>query len=160
MVVIISGVSGVGKTTIGKLLAEHLGWAFYDADDYHSDENVAKMGAGKPLNDEDRREWLEKLGELIADLITLERSSVLACSALKQAYREQLCISTDVKLVLLQADFSIISERLSERRDHFMNADLLKSQFDTLEPANANDLRIDASMSPDSIVKKILTCHF
>lgn len=160
MIIIISGVSGVGKTTVGKLLANDLGCEFFDADDFHSSANVAKMSAGKPLDDEDRREWLERLVRLVADLLSVEGSAVLACSALKKAYRDQLCIGTAVKLVLLQADFSTISERLSERPNHFMNSNLLESQFETLEPVDSEDLVIDATMSPDAIVKNIMTFHF
>ena len=155
MIVIVSGVSGVGKTTVGKLLANALDCEFFDADDFHSAKNVAKMTAGKPLDDNDRREWLEKLNSLIQDLVIRNRSAVLACSALKQAYRDQLCINAEVKLVLLQADFPTVSERLSKRSDHFMNADLLVSQFETLEPANGEDLVIDASLSPAAIVAEI-----
>ncbi len=155
MIVIVSGVSGVGKTTVGKLLANALDCEFFDADDFHSAKNVAKMTAGKPLDDNDRREWLEELNSLIQDLVTRDRSAVLACSALKQAYRDQLCITAEVKLVLLQADFPTVSGRLSKRSDHFMNADLLVSQFETLEPANGEDLVIDASLSPAAIVAEI-----
>jgi len=157
MVVIISGVSGAGKTTIGKLLAEELGWAFFDADDFHSAANVTKMRAGTPLNDEDRRDWIDSLRGLIADLLTVDKQAFLACSALKRSYRDQLRVSQDVKIVLLNADFSTISERLSERKDHFMNPELLESQFETLESADADDLVIDASLSPDAIVERIKT---
>lgn len=157
MIIIISGVSGVGKTTIGSFLADELGWYFYDADDFHSPANVAKMTFGKPLNDEDRREWLAKLHNLITESVLDQKSIVLACSALKQAHREYLCISDRVKIILLQADFATIENRLKLRENHFMSTDLLRSQFETLEPPAANLIILDASLSPESLVQQIIS---
>ena len=156
MIIIISGVSGVGKTTIGCLLAEELGWVFYDADDFHSPANVAKMSSGKPLDDEDRREWLASLHNLITESILNKKDIVLACSALKQAYRDYLSISDQVRIVLLQADFATIEDRLKRRENHIVSADLLKSQFETLEQSAENLTVLDASLSPETLVQQII----
>ena len=156
MIIIISGVSGVGKTTIGCLLAEELGWVFYDADDFHSPANVAKMSSGKPLDDEDRREWLASLHNLITESILNKKDIVLACSALKQAYRDYLSISDQVRIVLLQADFATIEDRLKRRENHFVSVDLLKSQFETLEQSAENLTIFDASLSPETLVQQII----
>ena len=102
MIVIIFGVSGSGKTTLSKLLAEELGWRFYEADDFHSQANVEKMRSGAPLTDEDRLPWLEKLRELISRCDESHENAVLACSALKRVYRERLRVSTEVKFVFLR----------------------------------------------------------
>ena len=133
MVVVIMGVSGVGKTTIGQALAQELHWRFADADDFHPAANVAKMRDGIPLGDADREPWLQSLHDAIAGWIARQQSVVLACSALKQSYRQKLLEGPEVKLVFLHADFSCIAKRLAERRGHYMNPALLKSQFDTLE---------------------------
>lgn len=157
MIIIISGVSGVGKTTIGSLLADELGCFFCDADDFHSPANVAKMNSGKPLDDEDRREWLASLLNLITESVLNQKKIVLACSALKQAYREYLCISDQVKIILLQADFAIIENRLKLRENHFMSSDLLRSQFETLEQPFENLIILDASLSPEMLVRQIIS---
>lgn len=154
MIVILMGVSGSGKTTVGRLLSEELGWKFYEADDYHSRANVEKMRNGIPLDDADRRPWLETLRDLILNCLERNENAVLACSALKESYREFLLIDERVILIYLKGDYEIIQKRLGERRGHYMNPNLLDSQFDTLEEPAA-DVHIDISSSPDEIVKKI-----
>ena len=133
MVVIILGVSGAGKTTIGKLLAEDLGWQSYEADDFHPRANIDKMRRGIPLTDEDRWPWLDSLREQIKKCIEARQNAVLACSALKRAYRQHLRVNAEVKLVFLRGDYALIAEQLRHRRGHFMNPALLKSQFADLE---------------------------
>jgi gluconokinase len=156
MVVVIMGVTGSGKTTIGRLLSTELGWTYYDADDFHSRASIEKMKSGTPLNDDDRRPWLEILSRLIRDCLERGEQAVLACSALKESYRKFLLIDERVKLIYLKGDYAIIQKRLSERRGHYMNPALLDSQMETLEePKNA--LQVDISLSPDEILKKIKT---
>ena len=156
MIILLMGVSGSGKTTVGKALAASLGWKYFDGDDFHPATNVAKMRAGVPLDDADRQPWLESLAQLISENIHAGKSAVLACSALKQTYRDTLSISDDVRVVYLNVDSETIAERLSTRRDHYMNPNLLASQFETLEePEDA--LEIDARLSVDAIVQRIRT---
>ncbi|PYS39665.1 MAG: gluconate kinase [Acidobacteria bacterium] len=157
MVVIIFGVSGAGKTTIGQLLAQKLGWCFYEADDFHSPVNVEKMRQGVPLTDLDRRPWLESLRELIKRCIATGDDAVLACSALKEAYRRYLQVNTEVKLVFLRGNYGLIAEQLRRRRRHFMNPGLLQSQFADLEeprPAEAS-IVIELGRSPRQLVQEI-----
>ena len=139
MVVVLMGVSGSGKTTIGKLLAQDQGWTFFDADDFHPPANIAKMAQGIPLTDADRIPWLDVLHRLIEEHRTSGNVMVLACSALKQAYRERLCgDQASVFWVYLKGAFEQIERRLQQRRGHYMGAKLLSSQFATLEePQNA-----------------------
>ena len=117
MVVIIFGVSGAGKTTIGQLLAQELGWRFYEADDFHPRANIEKMRQGVPLTDQDRWPWLESLRELIKRCIAAGEDAVLACSALKKAYRRYLRVNAEVKLVFLRREYALIAEQLQHRRD-------------------------------------------
>ena len=154
MVIVVMGVAASGKTTVGHMLAEELGWAFYDADDFHSEASVEKMSRGVPLDDEDRRPWLERLRELIRECLSLGRDAVLACSALKERYREQLLIDGRVKFVYLKASRPLICERLNERSDHFMKAEMLDSQFDALEEPEAST-HYDASRPPAELVREI-----
>jgi gluconokinase len=154
MVVVLMGVSGSGKTTIGRELSAELGWTYYDADDFHPPANVLKMSAGVPLDDADRIPWLEALRRLILDAIERGESAVLACSALKASYREYLLADESVKLIHLQGDYELIQQRLSGRRGHFMNPALLDSQFAALEEPE-QDVRVDISQSPAEIVKVI-----
>jgi gluconokinase len=141
VVVIIFGVSGAGKTTVGHLLAQELGWRFLEADDFHSAENIEKMRNGVALTDEDRQPWLQSLRELIERCLAAKENAVLACSALKQAYREYLRVSSEVKLVFLRGEYPLIAKQLRHRRGHFMNAALLRSQFaDLEEPQPAEDV--------------------
>src|SRR6266576_1122012 len=157
MVVIIFGVSGAGKTTIGQLLAQELGWRFYEADDFHSSANVEKMRRGVPLTDQDRWPWLESLRELIKRCVATGEDAVLACSALKEAYRRYLQVNTEVKLVFLRGEYALIAEQLRRRRGHFMNPELLQSQFADLEEPQPNEdvLTIDLGQSPQELVEEI-----
>jgi gluconokinase len=154
---IIFGVSGAGKTTIGKLLAEELGWRFYEADDFHPRANIEKMHSGHPLTDEDRWPWLERLREQIARSLAAKENAVLACSALKRAYREHLRVSDDVKFVFLRGDYALIERQLRRRRGHFMNHALLQSQFADLEEpgSDENALTIDLGRTPEELVEEI-----
>jgi gluconokinase len=153
---IVMGVSGCGKSSVGKKLAEHLGWDFYDADDFHPPENVAKMAGGIPLDDSDRAPWLAALNELISASLKAYRPGVLACSALKELYRQRLMEdNTGVQIVYLKGSYDLIWSRMERRTDHYMKPHMLKSQFDSLEePANA--ITVDVSMSVDEIVQEIL----
>jgi gluconokinase len=155
MIVVLMGVSGSGKTTVGKVLARRLGWTFYDADDYHPAANVAKMHAGIPLTDQDRKPWLQALAQLIDEARGRHESIVLACSALKHAYQEYLRHHIqDVKYVYLFGSKDLIEKRLAARQGHFMNPALLSSQFETLEPPEGA-IRVDVSRSPDEIASEI-----
>jgi len=153
---IVMGVSGCGKSSIGKALAENLGWDFHDADDFHPPANVAKMASGIPLDDSDRAPWLDSLHDLISSSLTQNRPGVLACSALKERYRQQLMKGNDgVQLVYLKGSYDLIWSRMIARKDHWMKPHMLQSQFTTLEePANA--LTVDISLSIDEIVQDIL----
>jgi 6-phosphogluconate dehydrogenase len=150
------GVSGSGKSTIGKLLSENLKIPFFDGDDFHPQTNIDKMKSGLPLNDEDRHGWLLKLNE-VAKAQLQKSSCVIVCSALKQTYREILKkdIEYHVKWVHLTGGFNLIFKRLNEREHHFMSSDLLQSQFDTLEPPK-DAIQVDVSLSPSEIVKNIV----
>src|SRR4029077_1987473 len=119
MIVIVFGVSGAGKTTVGKLFAEELGWRFVEADDFHPRANIDKMRRGIPLTDEDRWPWLECLREQIKKCIEAHRNAVLACSALKRAYRQRLRVSGEVKFVFLRGDYALVEKQLRRRRGHF-----------------------------------------
>jgi gluconokinase len=127
------GVSGSGKTTIGRVLADELGWTFLDADDFHPPASVAKMAAGMALNDEDRWPWLDRLAGELRDLDARRSNVVLACSALKQEYRDRLKRAGELRWAYLKGDAATIEPRLATRRDHYMPASLLASQFATLE---------------------------
>jgi gluconokinase len=154
MVVVLMGVAGSGKTTVGRLLAERTGATFYDADDFHPPANVEKMRGGVPLTDEDRLPWLEALRSLIASCLERGVRAVLACSALKEEYRERLLVDERVKFVYLKGDYELIEQRLKNRSGHFMKREMLDSQFDTLEePRHA--LHVEAAARPDEIVEAI-----
>lgn len=143
MVIIIMGVSGSGKTTVGQALAEKLSWEFEDADSYHPKANVDKMKRGEPLTDEDRAGWFLSLRDLIGVRSGGKRNLVLACSALKRAYRAMLAGGdSDLWFVHLKGDRELIAERLSLRKDHFMNPKLLESQFAALEEPDADEGKI------------------
>ena len=159
MIVIIFGVSGAGKTTVGKLLARELGWRFIEADDFHPAANIEKMRSGHPLTDEDRWPWLEQLRQQIARSLSTGENAVLACSALKRAYRDHLRVSNEVKFVFLRGDYGLVENQLRSRHGHFMNANLLQSQFDDLEEPqpDENVLTIQLGRTPQQIVEEIKT---
>jgi len=159
VVIIICGVSGVGKTTIGQLLAQELGWDFYDADDFHSVANIAKMKNGVPLTDEDRQPWLGKLRELIEQCLVVGKNAVVACSALKKAYRDYLRVNDGVKFVFLRGNRRKISEQIQHRHGHFMNPALLDSQFEDLEEPQPSEhaLLLELGPSPGDLVELIKT---
>ena len=154
--VVIMGVSGSGKTTVGQALASKLGWDFYDADDFHPLENIAKMENGIPLSDSDRVPWLAALHHLIESCLEQNQPGILACSALKERYRQRLMDRNDgVQLVYLKGSYELLWSRMSARKDHFMKPEMLKSQFEALEePVDA--LTVDVSRSVDEIVQEIL----
>ena len=153
-IIIIMGVAGCGKSTIGSMLAHGLGWDFYDADDLHSESNRVKMAQNIPLTDEDRAGWLDSLRSLIGQNIQNEKSIVLACSALKKSYRDILMINEQVKFVYLRGTYEQIEARLLQRSGHFMSAKMLASQFDILEePQDA--VTIDISHTPQEIISTI-----
>ncbi|GAB4262903.1 MAG: gluconokinase [Candidatus Promineifilaceae bacterium] len=141
-VYVVMGVSGCGKTTVGMALAEKLGCPFYDGDDFHPPENVAKMASGRPLNDADRFPWLARLHDLLAEHVARGETAVLACSALKKKYRDQLRVGEQVQFIFLDGSFDLIWQRMKKRENHYMKADMLQSQFDTLEPPGAEEARI------------------
>ena len=156
MIVALTGVSGSGKTAVGRALAERLGSPFVDADDYHPETNVQKMSSGHPLNDDDRRPWLEALAQTIDELCAKNIRVILACSALKHDYQKILQTADDcVRFVLLHGSFELIQSRMQKRRGHFMPSSLLRSQFETLEiPADA--LQVDVTPSIPEIVDEII----
>jgi gluconokinase len=155
MVVIVMGVSGSGKSTIGQALATSLGWEFHDGDDLHSEDSKRKMHNGEPLTDLDRAPWLLAVRMLIASMLSSGRNGVVACSALKQSYRDEIVVDpASVKIVYLKGSQQLIARRLANRSGHFMNPSLLQSQFDALEePADA--IVADVSTAPRAIVDAI-----
>jgi len=156
MIILVMGVSGSGKTSVGEKLAESLGYEFRDADDFHPQENIDKMQNGIALNDEDRLPWLQKMQDIIKQHLSENTNIVITCSALKESYRQMLLINHEsVKLVYLKGSFELIQKRLKERLNHFMSEKLLKSQFDILEePLDA--ITVDISELLEVIVQKIV----
>ena len=153
---VLMGVAGSGKTTVGMSLAERLDWDFYDADEFHPPGNIAKMAAGIPLDDSDRAPWLTALRDLILSALRADRPGVLACSALKERYRQQLLpANAGVQLIYLKGSYDLIWSRMQRRTDHYMKPDMLKSQFDALEePTQA--LIVEIGRPVDEIVRTIL----
>ena len=138
MIIILMGVSGSGKTTVGRLLAASLAWPFFDADDFHPPENLAKMGRGVPLDDDDRNLWLDRLAKKVDELALEDISAILTCSCLKEDYRARIAAARDrVEFVYLKGDFKLLEQRLGNRTGHFFRAELLASQFEALEEPRA-----------------------
>ena len=156
---IVMGVSGSGKSTIGEKLAERLGWSYEDGDKFHPASNVAKMSAGQPLTDEDRWPWLQAIADEIERVCEAGEQAVIACSALKRTYRDILLHGrNDVGLVYLKGTQQLIANRLDQRKGHFMPPGLLASQFKTLEPPDASENPVTVSIdgTVDAIVDDIV----
>jgi len=145
------GVSGSGKTTVGQQLAADLSWPYSDGDDFHSLKNIAKMSSGIPLSDQDRSVWLKQINQYLTKLVRTRQSAIISCSALKQQYRRQLQINSElIKFVYLKGSKELIKKRLASRTGHFMKAELLASQFESLEePENA--MIVEVNRSPEQI---------
>jgi gluconokinase len=154
MIVIVMGVVGAGKTTIGRLLAQQPGWEFADADDFHPPSNVEKIRRGIALSDEDREPWLARLRTVIVQWIAEKRNVALACSALKRSYRQELEIGPEVRFVYLKGSADLIAERLRSRRGHFADEQILASQFADLEEPEAA-VTVDIASAPQQIVAEI-----
>ena len=153
---VLLGVSGCGKTSVGQSISEQLVWPFFDGDDFHSPENVCKMSKGIPLNDVDRTNWLETLNNLISEKLRADENLVVACSALKAKYRQQLRFGNEgLIFVFLKGDFDLIWSRMQTRNDHYMKPEMLISQFNTLEtPSKALVINIERPLS--EIVQEII----
>lgn len=157
MILVVMGVSGSGKSTIGKAVADRLGWEFRDGDAFHPASNVAKMKAGTPLTDDDRRPWLLAIQTAMKDAMARRESLVIACSALKQAHRELLLFGNpEVQFAHLSGSKELIAERLTARRGHFMPSTLLDSQFATLE-APTDIPGFDIALPPGRIAEEIIS---
>jgi len=156
MIAVLMGVSGSGKTTVGKELARQLGWTFADADDFHPAANIAKMHSGHPLTDEDRRPWLVAIHRRLLEASSRRENVVLACSALKHAYQEYLQHEEPehINYVYLRGSEELIRQRLANRKGHFMNPHLLHSQFETLEPPE-HAIVVDIAPAPNEIAAEI-----
>lgn len=154
MVVIVMGVTGAGKTTVGRLLAERLGWEFADADDFHPASNVEKIRRGISLTDDDRWPWLARLHTAIAGWLGDKRDVVLACSALKRDYRRELEVGTEVRFVYLKGTAELIAKRLRSRHGHFAGEQILTGQFADLEEPEAA-VTVDIAATPAEIVAEI-----
>jgi len=155
MVIVLMGVCGCGKTTVGKAMSDQLGWPFYDADEFHSAANVAKMEAGQPLTDEDRLPWLQDMANSIDRWTQQRQDAILACSALKSSYRQMLREGQpEIQFVFLTGDQALLEQRMANRKDHYMPAQLLESQLETLEePVDA--LVMDFDQPADQIARAI-----
>jgi gluconokinase len=154
VIIVVMGVTGSGKTTVGALLAERLGWKFADADEFHSEANKAKMHAGIPLTDADRLPWLAAIHEQIAKWIAVGQNAALACSALKESYRRKLWDGPQVRFVYLKGSYDLIAERLRSRKGHFADEHILAGQFaDLQEPSDA--MIVDIRPAPEKIVEEI-----
>ena len=165
MIFVVTGVAGSGKTTVGRALAERVGARFVDADDYHPKSSIVKISRGIPLTDDDRLPWLESLADIIAEHLSIDKPLVLACSALKQKYRDVLIRGcqppapslTNVKFIYLKCDIDTIRKRISSRQNHFMPPSLIESQFaDLEEPSGGGVVVVDGGMDVDKIVVGIV----
>ena len=158
MILVVMGVSGSGKSTVGEALANALNWPFLDADDFHPQGNVDKMARGEPLGDDDRWPWLDRIAAELAAILACGGHAVLACSALKAAYRDRLARAGDVRFVHLHGDYETIASRLASRQHRYRPASLLASQFAALEmPVDA--LTVDVCDPVDVQVAKIVAAH-
>lgn len=156
-IVIVMGVSGSGKTSVGRHLATVLGWTFAEGDDFHPPANVSKMARGTPLTDADRWPWLDAIGRWIAAETAENRSAVVACSALKRRYRDRLRLAWPaLRLVYLRVDREELRRRLATRLEHFFPAQLLDSQLQDLEPPQADEQAIVVSGDVDGIVRSVI----
>ena len=156
MVIIVMGPAGSGKSTVGRALADRLGWRFEDADDRHTPANIARMASGIPLTDSDRTAWLDVLHGLVARAVDRRESTVLACSALKDHYRSRLANGLHpVRFVYLKTPSGVLRERLRSRRGHFASESLLESQLTTLEEPGDEALTVDGAADVDTIVGRI-----
>jgi gluconokinase len=154
MLIVIMGAAGAGKTTVGRALADALGWPFHDADDEHTPENRARMQRGEPLTDALRQPWLDRVRAILEEAATRDENAVIACSALRQQYRDLLSGDLPVRFVFLRADADALRRRLRQRTDHFAGIALVDSQLATLEePSNA--LTLDATLPVDEVVATI-----
>lgn len=157
MVIVFTGPMGCGKSTLGHLLSSRLGWRFLDGDDYHPRKNKAKMKAGIPLDDDDRRPWLQRLHAILQEAVAKDENMILACSALKRSYRHRLGIDQrTIRSVFLKGTAELLERRIAARTHDYMNASLLQSQLETLEePETGLIVNIDAS--PDDILDDIIS---
>ena len=154
-ILIVMGVSGCGKTTIAARLAEKLGWTFIESDNNHSEAHIRKMASGVPLTDADRQPWLETLHDLLADLSSKDQPAILACSALKEKYRQTLTTGLiNIRFVYLKGAYGLILQRM-QTRQHYMKPSMLRSQFDALEEPD-NALVFDIALPLERIVSEIL----
>jgi gluconokinase len=154
LIIILMGVSGSGKTTIGQKLAHDLGWEFVEGDDYHPKSNIEKMARGEPLDDKDRSPWLAELRRIITAQMEARQNAIIACSALKTSYRDELKVAPEVKIVYLKGSASLLKTRLENRKGHYMKSNMLRSQLEALEePTDA--LTIDVTGTVDGIVTQI-----
>ena len=151
MLIIVTGVSGTGKTTIGSGLANHFNLPFFDADHFHPEENIAKMSQGIPLNDQDRLPWLEALAKQLRES-EKTRGAVLACSALKESYRQILKVNPSVQWIHLEGNRDLIWERMLARKNHYMKAGMLDSQIATWEEPDYG-LKLSISDSPEEMIE-------
>jgi gluconokinase len=154
VIVVVMGVTGAGKTTVGNLLAQQLGWEFTDADSFHSPANVEKIRLGIPLDDADRAPWLKSLRQAIEQWMAKRQDVVLACSALRKSYRDQLSVSSEVRFVYLKGSYDLIYQRLRLRHGHFASEQILASQFAALEEPD-HAVTVDIDRSAEEIVAEI-----
>jgi gluconokinase len=154
MIIVVMGTTGSGKSTVGALLAQRTGWEFADADDFHPAANIEKMSRGIPLDDADRTPWLAILRDKIAGWLAAGRNAVLTCSALKQRYRDELQVSSEVKFVYLKGSYELFAERIRTRHGHFAKEGILAGQFrDLEEPSGA--LTLDARLTPEELATQV-----
>lgn len=155
MIIVVMGVSGCGKTTIGQQLADRLGWPFFDGDAFHPPVNIDKMRQSQPLTDTERAGWLAAIADQMRALMALDQSGVFACSALKQKYRDQLRVTGQVQFVYLRGSYQLIESRLQQRSGHYMKPNMLASQFEALEEPRAA-LTLEIASPPEQLVAHVI----